>query len=180
MRPERFGRSGSLELAEIVGCVFGDTHSYVLGEPPPRAGTPSGTGGIRLETLAGSMVAYEEGSGGPTGASWVVTVRDLRSGKVVHSVPTGTSSAAHIENGLVRQNEGIGPAKTIVVKGDGAVAWIAQAPGEGSYQYQVHALDKTGSRLLASGVDVDPSSLALGGSTLYWTQEGKPMSSVLN
>jgi hypothetical protein len=37
-----------------------------------------------------------------------------------------------------------------------------------------------GIRTLASGPTVAPSSLALAGSTLYWTQEGKPFSAVLN
>jgi len=37
-----------------------------------------------------------------------------------------------------------------------------------------------GTRLLASGFDVSPSSLALAGSTIYWTQGGKPESSTLN
>jgi hypothetical protein len=41
-------------------------------------------------------------------------------------------------------------------------------------------VDKNGSRLLASSTEIDPSSLALAGSTLYWTQGGKSMSSPLN
>ncbi len=59
------------------------------------------------------------------------------------------------------------------------MAWITQAsPDEGSYQ--VHTVDKTGSHELAFGADIDPYSLALAGSRLYWTQEGKPMSAVLH
>ena len=60
--------------------------------------------------------------------------------------------------------------------------------------FDVYACDKSGTRLLASGTNVDPSSLALStgatgigvypssiaGSTLYWTQEGKQASSTLN
>jgi hypothetical protein len=33
--------------------------------------------------------------------------------------------------------------------------------------------------LLAQGVDIAPGSLALAGSTLYWTQAGAPQSALL-
>jgi len=44
----------------------------------------------------------------------------------------------------------------------------------------VHAADMAGSRLLASGSDLDPTSLALAGNTLYWTEGGQPHSAQLN
>jgi hypothetical protein len=97
----------------------------------------------------------------------------------------------------------------MVVRRDGAVAWIAadneRSPGEQLvvrpcevfpeersicfeprpeppfiWSYDVYASDMRGTRLLASGIDVAPHSLKLGGSTLYWTQGGKPMSAPLN
>jgi hypothetical protein len=37
-----------------------------------------------------------------------------------------------------------------------------------------------GTRLLALGFDVSPSSLALAGSTIYWTQGVKPESASLS
>jgi hypothetical protein len=46
--------------------------------------------------------------------------------------------------------------------------------------YEVHAADKAGSRLLATGANIEPNSLALVGNTLYWTQEGKPYFATLN
>jgi len=68
---------------------------------------------------------------------------------------------------------------TIVAKSDGAVAWIVESR---TYEdgYQVHAVDRTGSRLLAVCSDIEPHSLALAGSILRWTQGGKPMSASLN
>jgi hypothetical protein len=119
------------------------------------------------------MLAYEQSStssGRGDRSSWLVFVRDLRSGKVLHEVPTGTPNAPR--PGLV----GAGFTSVIVVKSDGAVAWIT----EGAFTDEVHAVDRTGSRLLVSGPDIERSSLALAGSTLYWTQDGKPMSSVLS
>ena len=77
----------------------------------------------------------------------------------------------------------------LVAKPNGSVAWIAEdfersAPAtstsEEARYYDVYASDKSGTGLLASGLDVSPSSLALGGSTVYWTQGGKPASAVLN
>jgi hypothetical protein len=74
---------------------------------------------------------------------------------------------------------GIGHTTSIAVKSDGSVAWIVN-PNEASGHYQVHAADTAGSRMLASGADIDPTSLALAGSTLYWTQGGRPQSALLN
>jgi hypothetical protein len=132
-----------------------------------------------LETLSGSVVAYEASEGDPTGADWIVIVRDLHTGKVLHRLPTGTPTNPNSERepGSGRKNEGIGPASAIVVKSDGAVAWIVQASENGAYQ--VHAVDNTGSRVLADSAAIDPKSLALAGSTLYWIQGAKPMSATL-
>jgi hypothetical protein len=47
-------------------------------------------------------------------------------------------------------------------------------------RYQVHAADTTGSRLLASGANIDPTSLALAGRTIYWMQGGRSFSATLN
>jgi uncharacterized Ntn-hydrolase superfamily protein len=66
-----------------------------------------------------------------------------------------------------------------VVKSDGAVAWILTTVQEHA-TYQVHALDKTGNHVLATGSDISPHSLAVAGNTLYWTQDGKPTSAALH
>jgi hypothetical protein len=165
----------------IFGCTYGNRHTYYLGEQLPSAGTPGGIMGITLETLSGSIVAYEGGYGDAGGAAWIVTVRNLRNGQILHKTPTGPSPPpSPPENGEpARQYVGIGPVKSIVVKSDGAVAWIVETGNEGEY-YQVRSLDKSGERLLASESDISPSSLAIAGSTLYWTQGGKPFSAALN
>ncbi len=121
------------------------------------------------------MVAYEESLllgqlGIEPSRRQLVIVRNLSTGRLVHRVPTGTSGIP------TPRSIGIGSAVAIVVKSDGSVAWIVESGSE----YQVHAVDKTGSRVLAAGTDVDPRSLALTGSTLYWTQGGKPASAALN
>ncbi len=174
----------------IYGCVYGSRRTYFLGEPSPTVGTPSGIEGITLETLAGPMAAYEYTSSGPgpgglgSGegyAEWIIVVRDLRNGRILHRVPTGTSRSA--------RDVGSGPAMAIVVQADGSVAWMVESHFEpptaendfkGNSEYAVEAVDKTGGRLLASGLGIDPSSLALADGIVYWTQNGRPASSVLH
>jgi hypothetical protein len=90
----------------------------------------------------------------------------------------------------------------MVAKSDGAVAWIADDFGRTSSlaslsevpYFDVEAVDRSGSRLLASGTDIDPSSLGLSvgatkigyhgtdleGTTLSWLQGGKPAFASLN
>jgi hypothetical protein len=128
-------------------------------------------GGIQHEALGGTIVAYEE-IPTPEGCCqrWVVVVRDLRTGRPLRKVPTGTAPRAE-------EDFGIGPTTMIVVKSDGSVAWIVRPVAEGAYQ--VHAADNTGSKLLASGQDIDPLSLVLTGNTLTWKQGGTTYSATL-
>jgi hypothetical protein len=166
------------------GCVFAQGRSFVVGPvyEPAYGGTCTSTScdpSLSRLTLAGTTVAFErsataeanvfgfEGSG-----EWVVVVRDLRSGRTLHSVPTGTNRprAGYVGNG---------PTTALVVKPDGAVAWINNTSQESAH-YEVHALDRNGSRVLAVSSAIDGSSLALARSTLYWTENGIPFSAKLN
>jgi hypothetical protein len=168
------------EELDFIGCVYGQKKSYVLGIPPSYSSSYGGAG-TKLYTLAGPIVAFEEFSSTEepsmpaTRFVREIVVRNLRNGRVIHKVPTGTPSIPPKNPGDI----GIGGTTSIVVKNDGAVAWIVAVSGA-TPEYQVHAFDKTGSRVLASGSEIAPYSLALAGSTLYWTQGGKPMSAVLN
>jgi hypothetical protein len=177
------GESPSTERGNIYGCDYAQGHSYYLGHWVETSS--SSTSGIDRETLAGAIVAYESGSGSQHYVSWLIVVRDLSNGRVLHDVPTGTPAHPEppsTEAGVTRQDVGIGPATAVAVKSDGAVAWIAQVAVGGGlpYQYQVHALDSSGDRVLAQGAEVGQSSLALVGSTLYWSEYGKPFSATLN
>ena len=162
----------------IRGCSRASGRSFTVGLPASGEGSAGGESGsgIRHETLGGEMVAYEEfveGCGlNHCNGRFEVVVLDLRTGRTLHQVPTGTR-ATPIANFV-----GVGSTTAIVVKADGAVAWITEAPiQEGDYQ--VHALDETGSHVLASGPDINPHSLALHGSELSWAQDGKRMSTLL-
>jgi hypothetical protein len=137
--------------------------------------------GISNLTLSGAVVAYEQSyyggsrysTGEETPEEWHVIVRNLQTGRILHKAPTGAKEKDH------PKFIGDGPTTAIVVKADGAVAWILDTV-QSENRYQVHALDKTGERTLAVGSNIDPNSLALAGSTLYWTQNGKSESASLN
>lgn len=171
---ERYNRGISFEA--YLGCIRGRRYAYEVGGP--GAGSSSGGGGTRNLTVVGPMVAWEEwisiGMGEDKRLEWIVLVRDLRTGRILHKLPTGTTT--------VKERLGVGPATQIVVSADGAVAWIAhvvvQEAQHGSYQ--LYVADKTGTRLLASGTNIAPNSLALAGHTLYWTQGGVAMSAPLS
>jgi hypothetical protein len=171
-------RTSHAATYEYRGCIYGSRRSFQLGLEAVSCG-PSGCFGIKQVTLAGTTVAYEtysssvEGSGEVFKSEWYVIVLDLRTGRVLHKVPTGISR--HPRPGAV----GAGETTVIVVKSDGAVAWVNDTV-QNENRFEVHALDATGERVLAVGSNIAPESLALAGSTLYWTQGGKPASAVLD
>jgi hypothetical protein len=164
---------------ELKGCSFATGRPYPLG---PYFGVSSqGGGGVSTLVLAGNYVAYqlaylpfEAEQSDPT--SWYIVVRDLRSGRIVHKEPTGTSS----EPAEIGLNE----AASLVVSDTGAVAWIVinrqtscQTKPE-RHCAQVHAIDQDGARVVAEapaeefgtpGINVE--SLRLRGQTLSWLQE---------
>jgi hypothetical protein len=158
---------------EIFGCAYGAKRSYHIGLPP--YGGTGGSGGVDPVALVGPIVAYDVGENagieGVTEAhsSHEIWVRNLRTGKLIHRMPNGSPAKPG--------DVGLGDTTAIVVKSDGSVAWIV-GTGDGA---QVRSADKTGEHLLAAASPaIEPNSLALAGSTLYWTQGGKPMSAALN
>lgn len=170
------------EFLGVYGCVYGHRPVFlgVLSKP-----SSEGDEGIEHVKLAGSMVAYEEFfiGGHESGlAERRVAVRNLRSGRVLHRVPNGVSPT-HQDKSV-----GIGNVVSLVVKSDGAVAWIAEdgevmSPSNPSVKlpaYEVEAVDASGNRLLASGAEIDPYSLKLASGTVYWTQGEKSFSASLN
>jgi hypothetical protein len=154
----------------VAGCAYGAKRTYYFGLAP--YGGPDGSGGVLPIALAGPVVAYGAGKNFAFGHSFrEIWVRNLRTGKLIHRIPNGSPA----ESGSI----GLGVTEAIMVKGDGSVAWIVRA-GTALGGIQVRSADKTGSHLLAASPEIAPESLALAGSTLYWTQGGKPMSATLN
>ena len=169
--------STHLRIKTFLGCARGGRRAFEVGGP----GESSSSGGsaTRNLTLTGQVVGWEEherttGTTGELGRDeWTIIVRNLRTGRILHKLPTGAA--------IVREWTGVGPTTEIVVSASGDVAWIARvADAQGLHGYEVHVADKAGSRLLATGSNIAPNSLALAGNTLYWTQGGQPSSAPLS
>jgi hypothetical protein len=117
---------GPPEYLGVWGCVYGH-RAYFLG-PLPYSSSGGG-GGLEREVLAGPIVAYEEsvtsGRAGSAGmGEWHVVVRDLNNDRLLRRVPTGTPTPP---NPLL---VGAGFTSAVIVKTDGAVAWIVEYPIE--------------------------------------------------
>jgi hypothetical protein len=168
------------EYPHYAGCTYARRKSYELG--PDGASVPDASAGSYAYALAGPVVAYADTeTRGYVDANRInsdhVVVRDLLNGHVLHDLPTGIPRAGAHE-------EGIGSATAIVVRNDGAVAWIVQVLERTASlglrsNYEVRALDRTGSHVLAISTEIDPSSLRLRGTTLFWVQHSEPMSGTL-
>jgi hypothetical protein len=184
------------EQHEVFACAHGhrsyelatvEVYEEIVG--PCEAGCAPVPGTV---ALGGAMVAYpvdEEPSskyGNCFCGEWHVVVRNLRTGRFVRRLVTGGSKLTPDTSPYLTPEPGdyvgVGPAVDIVVKSDGSVAWIAKSRGFDHMPagYEVHVADGHGSRVVAFSPRIEPSSLALAGSIVYWTQEGKPMSVTLD
>lgn len=159
--------AGGRFVREMFACAYASGHAYALGPKAECIGS-GGCGGVEKATVGAAFVAYEkfavasEPFVGETSSYWRVIVRNLRTGRVVHRA---NSTGSFVQD--------------LVVKSDGAVAWIVDTsflPEE----HAVVAVDKTGTRTLASGPGIAPSSLTLTGNTLSWIESGRMASAVLN
>lgn len=167
-RAQVFAAPAFLGNLKVYGCATGHA-PFLIGRVPECAGS-SGCNAVRLETLAGSTLAYEELTTGLNEDVRFVIVRDLRSARVFHRVPSAAPKPP---------SAGPGDVTAMVVKASGSAAWEVEV-GSAPVEYEVRAVDSTGTRRLALGLGVDPHSLALGGNTVYWSEGGKPFSAVLN
>jgi hypothetical protein len=183
-------------------CAYGQRRSFIVSGCNYEESAAACAGSSHI-TLVGALVAYEyaDVNSGKYPelekniAERYVVVQELRTGRLLHKVPTGTPLKPE------PHYVGVGPIVGLVLKSDGSVAWIAEdyersATPHGTRvpYFDVYATDNTGTRLLASGTNIDPSSLALSvgasgvnskprtieGSTIYWTQGGKSESAPLN
>jgi hypothetical protein len=120
----RFPIAAEMVPPYIFGCAAGVGRSYKLGRV--IEGSASGPVGTGPFALAGPVVAYSVEESHTSGinfneSSREIVVRNLANGKVALKVPNGSPA----EPGDV----GLGETTAIVVKRDGAVAWINRASG---------------------------------------------------
>jgi len=67
----------------------------------------------------------------------------------------------------------------IVVSSAGGFAWIVRDGTVTPTDYEVHKFDAGRDAMLDKAPGIDPGSLALAGSTVYWTRDGTPQRYVL-
>jgi hypothetical protein len=105
--------------------------------------------------LAATTVAYLESRIDHGSEDRQVIVRSLRTGRVVHGF-----------------RERLREVVQLVVKADGAVAWVEASYGFGASSWAIGALDRNGYRLLVESLLSEPRLLDVRGSTLAWELEG--------
>jgi hypothetical protein len=152
----------------VRGCVYRSGRIVPIG-PLPSCGPPV-CGGYTRFRLAGAIVAYEQFSDTDESGEWFVISRDLRSGRRIARAPTGDLPR------LGPNYVGIGEALSLVVSATGGIAWIAERE---THIFEVHTASARGTKLLASGEDISPRSLAVAGSTIYWTDGAAAKSAYL-
>ncbi len=146
------------------GCLYRVNRAFALGRDfQGRTFTDT----LRHARLAGPYAGYAVTSTveQPCGSAAEVRVKDLRTGRMEQRAPGAAQS---------------GPERItdLELKPNSSVAWIATTcVPAGPGRDEVRAIDGDGRRTLDTGVDgaaddVQGASLALSGSTLYWTKGG--------
>ncbi len=68
----------------------------------------------------------------------------------------------------------------LVLSSRGGFAWIVRDPTVIPTEYEVHSFGAGSARLLDRAPGIDPASLALAGSNVYWTRDAMPKRFVLS
>jgi hypothetical protein len=153
---------------EVYGCATASRRSYRLGASA-RSIREGRAGPI---ALAGTDVAYGYTVYGVDTISAQVLVRDLTTGKQLRSEPATTAPA---------RVEFVESVDSVVVKPDGAVAWIGESGSVtgGPTNTEVDRADARGLAKLDSGGSIDVHSLRLHGGTVTWRHSGNSRSASL-
>lgn len=117
---------------------------------------------------AGKYVAFERAYQDELDRRNNVVVVNVESGRTVTSAPTGRLLNPD------GPDSGIGPTTALVLRSDGAVAWIARDIDSPSAETLEVWVDKTRKRKqLATGTSIRADVLKLSSSSVTWTQGGK-------
>jgi hypothetical protein len=155
----------------IYACLYRGRRVFRIGTRQSVAGNNA-----RNLRLAGCFVAYSQTLDGVK-----LKVRDLRTGRVVHS---------QAAQDLTRP--ALSFLTDVKLKRTGAIAWIVRltpidgplapdpSPGDTQPNYQVFKADRAGRALLDSGPDIAPGSLRLRGASVSWTKGAATRSAPIN
>jgi hypothetical protein len=138
------------------GCVVGRGGKIRLG----AVALSPGRAHVVAVHVAGRIAGYALLTFGVDTGVATVNVRRLTTGKIIVQRPATTRVGV----------EAFQSVDSLVLKSDGAVAWIATASSIGAPKFirQVESFDGRAFRRLDSGPDVVASSLKLRGSRLSW------------
>lgn len=143
--------------ANVYGCALGAHHSRLLG----AAGHSVRQDRVGPTAVAGRDAGYGLTSFGVDTVTAEVIVRNLGSGRQLHVLPATTRV----------QPESFQTVDGVVVRADGAVAWISSVTSvfsHGAPLVQVQRADSRGHAVLDSAPSIDARSLHLTGSTVSW------------
>lgn len=151
---------------DVYGCLYNRNKRVLLTTVEEEIFDPGPV------VLAGRYAAIGEGGTSSQGEFSEVTRVDLRSGKRTTAGPVRGGSGGDVS--FVTDLE---------MKSSGSVAFVRAFAQGGSDQprtYEVSTFSSGRTKTLSSGADVDPKSLALSGSILYWIKGGLPNSAALD
>jgi hypothetical protein len=153
----------------VYGCSSSSRRSYLLG----ASGRTLKAGRAGPLALAGADVAYGLSRFGVDTGTAQVVVRRLTDGVVLREASATTR---------VPGAESYQSVAALVVKGDGAVAWIGNGRSIIGRRpvVEVHRYDGRGQAELDSGSRIASGSLRLHGSRLTWTNSARRRSATLS
>jgi hypothetical protein len=152
----------------VYGCAGQARNSYRLG----TSRFCNNADLVGPVALSGSVAAYGVMRCGVDTGEAQVAVRRLTDGKLLHTA----EATSHVPGPEAYQSVG-----SVVVRTDGAVAWIGAARSIISRRrlVEVHRLDRRGGAILDQGAGIAASSLRLRGLRLSWTDSGRRRSATL-
>jgi hypothetical protein len=142
----------------VFGCAKGGGRSYHLGSSSRTIDQPH----VGPVAVAGDLAAYGATQSGVDTVSASVVVRRLTDGVQLRDEPATTKPVG------AEFFESVG---SVVVRADGAVAWISAAGSVISGQakeVEVNRTDRGGRTLLDSGPSIKPQSLRRHGAHITW------------
>jgi hypothetical protein len=155
----------------VYGCSITRTKSYRLGDATIFGPGQPHVGRV---AVAGEIAAFSLMVSGIDTARSTVNVTRLTDGKQLRSAAATTKPLGA---------EAFQSVASIVVKADGAVAWIGTGSSivnRHNADVEVHAIDSKPERTLDSGAGVNSASLRLHGSKLTWKDGGTTRSATLS
>jgi hypothetical protein len=149
------------QAGNVYGCARGHGHNYLLGQASGTLVRPIRQNRVGNFTLAGVDAGYSETLMGVDTLSAEVVVRRLDDGRTIHTASATTKPLGP---------EFFQSVLAIVVKADGAVAWVATGGSiiRHGKETELDRIDKRGETTLDGGAGIDARSLRLNGSRLSW------------